>query len=80
VIGGLVGNERRLGYTLHGDEVNLAARLEQLNKELGTRVLVSERTRELAAGVPARFEDRGETRVRGRQAPVRLFSVTAQGA
>jgi adenylate cyclase len=77
VIGGLVGNNRRLGYTLHGDEVNLAARLEQLNKDLGTRIVVSERTRELAGAVGARFVDRGETRVRGRQAPVRIFAVVA---
>ena len=79
VIGGLVGNERRLGYTLHGDEVNLAARLEQLNKELGTRILVSGRTRELASRVQARFEDRGETRVRGRQSPVRIHAVEPGG-
>jgi len=78
VIGGLVGNERRLGYTLHGDEVNLAARLEQLNKELGTRILVSGRTRELAARVQAGFEDRGETNVRGRRAAVRIYSVQAR--
>ena len=78
VIGGLVGKENRLGYTLHGDEVNLAARLEQLNKELGSRILISGRTRELAARVHARFEDRGETRVRGRQASVRIFSVTPE--
>ena len=79
VIGGLVGNERRLGYTLHGDEVNLAARLEQLNKELGTRILVSGRTRELASRVQARFEDCGETRVRGRQSPVRIHAVEPGG-
>jgi adenylate cyclase len=77
VIGGLVGNDRRLGYTLHGDEVNLAARLEQLNKDYGTRVLVSGRTRELAVGVRARVTDRGQARVRGRRAPVRIHSVTA---
>ena len=79
VIGGLVGNERRLGYTLHGDEVNLAARLEQLNKELGTRILVSGRTRELASRVQARFEDCGETRVRGRQSSVRIHAVEPGG-
>lgn len=76
VIGGLVGNERRLGYTLHGDEVNLAARLEQLNKDYGTRILISARTRELAAGVEARFTDRGETRVRGRKTPVRIYAAS----
>ena len=34
IVGGLVGTGDRLGYTVHGDEVNLAARLEQLNKDL----------------------------------------------
>lgn len=77
VIGGLVGNEKRLGYTLHGDEVNLAARLEQLNKEYGTRIIVSARTRELAVDVDAGFHDRGEVNVRGRNAPVRVFEVSA---
>lgn len=77
VIGGLVGNARRLGYTLHGDEVNLAARLEQLNKDYASRIIVSARTRELAAGVSARFTDLGSCTVRGRQAPVRIYSVEA---
>jgi adenylate cyclase len=77
VIGGLVGNARRLGYTLHGDEVNLAARLEQLNKDYATRIIVSARTRDLAAGVNARFTDLGQCTVRGRQAPVQIFAVDA---
>jgi len=77
VIGGLVGNARRLGYTLHGDEVNLAARLEQLNKEFATRVIVSARTRELAGALAARFTDLGDYTVRGRSTPVRIFAVDA---
>jgi adenylate cyclase len=76
VIGGLVGNERRLGYTLHGDDVNLAARLEQLNKEHGTNIIVAERTRELAAGMSARFSDLGSVQVRGRQAAVQIYAVS----
>jgi adenylate cyclase len=77
VIGGLVGNQNRLAYTLHGDEVNLAARLEQLNKELGTRIVVSARTRELAHDTTAVFESKGEHQVRGRNAPVQVYAVRA---
>jgi adenylate cyclase len=47
VIGGLVGSGDRVGYTVHGDNVNLTARLEQLNKDYGTRIIVSEQTRAL---------------------------------
>jgi adenylate cyclase len=76
VIGGLVGNENRLGYTLHGDEVNLAARLEQLNKELGTRIVLSARTRELVPDSAATFTFRGEHRVRGRNAAVQVYAIS----
>ena len=46
VIGGSVGAGQRLSFTLLGDTVNLAARLEELNKHYGTRILVSQSTRE----------------------------------
>ena len=75
VVGGLVGAQDRLGYTVHGDDVNLAARLEALNKEHGTRIIVSERTRELAGPDGFAFEALGTVTVRGRSRPVTIYRI-----
>ena len=63
-----VGAKDRLLYTVHGDEVNVAARLEQLNKKFGTYVLATESTAAAAAGAFA-FDRVGELVVRGRTRP-----------
>jgi class 3 adenylate cyclase len=78
VIGGSVGAGRRLTFTLLGDTVNLAARLEQLNKEYGTRILVSHSTRE-ACGEQFVFQDLGSVAVRGRSDAAIVFSVDPHG-
>lgn len=74
VVAGSVGASDRLTFTVYGDTVNLAARLEQMNKQYGTRILVHERTAELAGDFP--FESMGELEVRGKAEPVRVFTVT----
>ena len=78
VIGGSVGAGQRLSFTLLGDTVNLAARLEELNKEHGTRILVSQSTRE-ACGNTFVYAALGSVAVRGRSDRVTVFSIDPHG-
>jgi class 3 adenylate cyclase len=78
VIGGSIGAGRRLTFTLLGDTVNLAARLEQLNKDYSTRILVSASTRE-ACGDQFVFQGLGSVAVRGRSDAAAVFSVDPHG-
>ena len=73
VVAGAVGAAGRLSYTVYGDAVNLAARLEALNRERGTAVLLSGDTAREAGNVPV--EPAGTTTVRGQSVPVELFTV-----
>ena len=74
VIGGSVGAGQRMSFTLLGDTVNLASRLEELNKQHGTRILVSESTCTACNG-EFKFDALGTVAVRGRSDTVAIFSI-----
>lgn len=75
VVGGLVGSGDRVGYTVHGDNVNLTARLEQLNKEYGTRIMISENTYNLVEAGKFAFRGLGNVVVRGKKEPIGIYTI-----
>jgi adenylate cyclase len=79
MIVGNLGTNRRLNYTVMGPAVNLAARLEGINKQYGTAMCVSELTyTELPPGFLLRRMDR--VRVHGIDDPVRLYELIGYSA
>ena len=74
VIMGHIGSVRRLSYTVIGDAVNIAARLEAATKEYNQPILVSEDVaRAPKQSLPV--NEIGELNLKGRAAPVRVFAV-----
>ncbi|HEY8270859.1 MAG TPA: CHASE2 domain-containing protein [Pseudobdellovibrionaceae bacterium] len=75
---GNMGSNIVQNYTVMGDSVNLAARLEGINKEYGTRIIISQFTyEEVKDAFTAREVDR--VRVKGKYEPVRIFELVCEG-
>lgn len=73
-VGGFAGTPDRLNYTVYGDAVNIAARLEQLNKDRGTSILVAESTMQLCDPAKFAFAAQGEETLRGRQSALNVYT------
>jgi adenylate cyclase len=74
MIAGNVGSDTIMSYTVIGDAVNLGARLESLNKDYATRIIISEATRSRLKG---RYDIHplGDVVVKGKSKPVAIFEV-----
>ncbi len=74
---GNMGTIKKMNYTIMGDSVNLAARLEGVNKQYGTWICLSESTKnEAGDGIIVRKLDR--IRVVGKSQPIRIFELIAE--
>jgi adenylate cyclase len=75
VIAGTIGGGGKLEFTLIGDTVNVAARVEQLTKTTGDAILLTHHTVDALTALPAGLINRGSHALKGKSAPVQVFAL-----
>jgi adenylate cyclase len=75
VIAGTIGSAGKLEFTLIGDTVNVAARVEQLTKTTGDTILLTHETLDALSSRPAALTDRGPHALKGKSAAVHVFAL-----
>jgi adenylate cyclase len=78
VMSGTIGGGGRLDFTVIGDAVNTAARVESATRDTGDDVLITEATRSLVSDDLADWEDRAALALKGKSERVRLFAPAAR--
>jgi adenylate cyclase len=77
MIAGNIGSDAIMSYTVIGDAVNLGSRLESLNKQYGTRIIISDATRAQLSR-PYQLRPLGDVVVKGKTQPVAIFEVVGR--
>lgn len=75
VIAGTIGAAGKLEFTLIGDAVNVAARVEQLTKTTGDAILLTQQTVDALVSPPPGLTDRGAHALKGKSTPINLFGL-----
>ena len=75
VIAGTIGGGGKLEFTLIGDTVNVAARVEQLTKTTGDAILLTDQSVDALTAQPPGLIDRGSHALKGKSAAIQVFGL-----